>query len=89
MAGDFEHKDMSGAVFKNGFKEKPNQPDYTGNAKISGTVYRVAGWIKETRGGDKFLSLAFSLKEEKSDNGFSTPAPRLVPSADFEDDIPF
>jgi hypothetical protein len=86
MAGDFEHRELSGSVFKNGFKEKPNQPDYTGEAKIGGVLYRVSGWIKETRSGDKFLSLAFSVKEEKRDNGFSKPN---LPAADFDSEVPF
>jgi hypothetical protein len=80
---EFRHNPMSGSIFKNKFKEKDNQPDYTGDANIVGTIYRVSGWIKETKAGDKFLSLAFSEKEVPAPR---TPGPKLD---DFEDDIPF
>ena len=83
MAGDFQQKELSGSIFKNQRKDGASQPDYRGDAKIDGVDYWLSGWIKETRAGDKFLSLAFTAK----DGGFSKPD-AAKPPVDFGD-IPF
>jgi hypothetical protein len=57
-------RDMAGALFRNPRKEKDSQPDYNGDVTIGGVKYRLAGWLKESKSGKKFLSLAAS--EEKS-----------------------
>ena len=43
----FEQKDGMGALFKNAKKEKPTQPDYTGNLKVEGIDFKLSAWIKE------------------------------------------
>ena len=58
----YEQKDMSGSLFTNDRKEKPNHPDRRGEAMIDGKMYWVSGWIKEGKKG-KWLSLAFRPKE--------------------------
>lgn len=76
-------KEMSGSMFVNTKKEKDTHPDRNGTALIGGVEYWVSGWIKETKSGDKWLSLAFKPKEE---------APRktqpAINKAD-QDEIPF
>jgi uncharacterized protein (DUF736 family) len=47
----------AGALFKNDRKEKPSQPDYRGDITILGEKYRLAGWVKETKKGGKYLSI--------------------------------
>jgi hypothetical protein len=59
-------KDMSGAIFKNDRKELPNHPDRKGSAVIGGVDYWVAGWLKEDKNGQQYLSLAFTRKDEKT-----------------------
>lgn len=83
MAGDFQHRELSGSLFKNDRKEQPNHPDYRGDCLIDGQQYWVSGWIKEGARG-KWLSIAFTAK----DGGFSKPARTPAPSFD-DDDIPF
>lgn len=66
----YEQKDNSGILFKNNKKEKLEQPDSTGNATIAGVKYRVAGWTKTSKDGNKFLTLAFRV-----DDGISKTKP--------------
>ena len=61
----YEQKDLTGAIFKNGRKEKPSQPDYTGNALIAGVEYWASGWEKQDKNGNTYYSLAFTKKEPK------------------------
>lgn len=83
----FEQRDNSGSLFINDRKEKANQPDRTGRAMIGGKMYWVSGWVKETRDGAKFLSMAFTL-DEKANN--KPPAQKNGGGFDdMDDDIPF
>lgn len=86
MAYDNE---LSGMLSRNTFKKEDKHPDHTGTCQIDGKEYRIAAWIK-TAGenskvpGQKFFSLAFSLKEEQQpaqDEEANAPPP--------DDDIPF
>jgi hypothetical protein len=52
-------RDMSGVLFRNQRKNTDNQPDYFGDAIIRGEKFRLAGWLREGKGG-KFLRLAVS-----------------------------
>lgn len=56
----FETKELKGALFVNENKEREQQPDYTGNIKIKGKVWRLAGWKTESRGGVEYISLSIS-----------------------------
>lgn len=77
----------SGAVFKNEKKTTEKQPDRTGSCEIAcpgcGQVTEmwVSGWIKKSRAGQQYMSLAFTAKEEQN----TSPKPE----DDFDDDIPF
>ncbi len=75
----YEMKDMSGSLFREQEKKSEKSPDYTGKVKIEGKELRLAGWIKQTKSGDTYLSLAVSEPREGG-------APRPKPS---NDDIPF
>jgi len=91
MAGNFQHRELSGSLFKNDRKEQPNHPDYRGDCLIDGVAYWASGWIKTTQRGDKFLSMAFTRKADKDqpdgDGGFSQPRPS--PSLGDDEDLPF
>ena len=60
----FETKELSGALFHNGNKDRDAQPDYTGNVKINGKIWRLAAWNSESRSGDPYLSIKVSDPEE-------------------------
>jgi hypothetical protein len=66
MAGDFQQRDMSGALFKNDKGDNDRRPDYRGDCNIGGVTYRISAWVKEARNGTKFMSLAFD--EDQGDD---------------------
>lgn len=62
----YERKEGDGVLFKNERKEKPTQPDYTGNALIGGVEHTIAAWVKESKGtGKKFFSMSIKPKESR------------------------
>jgi hypothetical protein len=90
VAGDYQQPDNSGSIFKNDRKTTDRHPDYKGTASINGVEYWVSGWLKTPkRGGNKYLSMAFSIKEERPDHQPSSPRPSSSSFDDFDDDIPF
>ena len=60
----FETKELSGQLLKSSVKTKDVQPDMFGECKINGTIYRMAGWTKESQRGNKYLSLSFQDVEK-------------------------
>lgn len=85
----FEQRDNSGSIFVNDRKEKDNHPDRTGTALIDGTEYYISGWLKKSKDGKPFLSLAFKPKntETKPEGGGLSGSRKA--SAPVDDDIPF
>lgn len=50
--------DNSGILFSNRKKTPDSkQPDYTGNITIANIKYELAGWQRQTKGGDMFLTM--------------------------------
>lgn len=94
---DFEHKDNSMSIFKNGYKEREGQPDYKGSGMIDGKKKQISCWLKKTRNGDTFFSCAIQDPYVKPDINNSAsqgePNPNYNPDAainnNFDDDIPF
>ncbi len=80
MANDEYDNTNTGALFKNERKVKENQPDYTGSANIGGTEYWVSAWVKRSRAGKTFMSMAYTVKEDK---------PATTYTEVEGDDIPF
>ena len=68
----YEQRDNSGSLFKNTYKQKDNQPDYTGSGLIDGSEYRVSAWVKEGQRG-KFFSLSFTPKDETGERATTPP----------------
>ena len=81
--GKFEHRNGSGTLFINEYKEATNHPDYRGEMKTpDGKTYEVAGWVKQgQRGG--FISL--SIQEPYVKKG---DAPSSA-SGVSDDNLPF
>lgn len=75
---------MRGALFANDRKTSPNHPDYRGSAEVDGQEYWVSAWIKEPRGGGKkYLSLAFTPKDENGSQGGGQPRRATNDAQDF------
>ena len=99
----FETREGQGALFRNDRKEKHDQPDYQGQLRVGGLLFRIVGWRRESKkSGTPWLSL--SIKPDERENA---QAPRAAPAAparstqqaatqgaaraphEFNDDIPF
>lgn len=63
MSG-FEQKELTGALFVNENKEHDRQPDYTGNVRIDGKDWRLAGWLTTSRGNVDYISIKVTDPEE-------------------------
>lgn len=60
---DFEHRELTGNLFKNDKRETDAHPHYRGEVKVQGRLYKLSAWIKEGKRG-KFMSLALTEKTE-------------------------
>jgi hypothetical protein len=73
---EYVRKEGTATLFRNTFKDKPNQPDYRGELRLLGQSFKLSAWIKDGRNG-KFLNIAVTeaaaASEKKAD--------------DFEDDF--
>jgi len=72
----------SGALFANDKRKTDKHPTHTGSLNVDGREYWLSAWVKESKGGKRFFSLAVKPKEEQKE----TPEP---PADDFDDEIPF
>ena len=86
----FEVREGQGALFVNERKEG-QQPDYRGNARIGGVLYRLSGWRRESNGGKRWLSLAIhrDQRAEKPQETRATAQPGQSERPEFDDAIPF
>jgi len=82
-------RDNSGILFRND-KEggNPNWPDYKGTCTVNGQEFWLSAWIKTGKNG-KFMSLAFTPKEERPVTRTKRPAQVSGSFDDMDDDIPF
>jgi len=70
----------SGALFRND-KKSEKHPDYRGDINVNGVDYWISAWLKTSKKGTKFMSLAVTEKES-----VEKPAPA---ADDFDEDLPF
>ena len=72
----------TGVLFKNDKQGNDKRPDYTGTfTDANGHEMRLAAWIRESKSGNKFMSLKVSEKQ-------ASQQPQQQ-SAPVDDDIPF
>ena len=67
---DFIHKPGNGSLWKNDYKTEEKHPDMKGKMTTDeGVEKQIAGWWKENRNGDKYLSITvqdmFTKDEER------------------------
>ena len=77
----YDHKELSGSLFKNDKGDNPSRPDCRGDCKIGGEVYEIAAWIKDGKNG-KFMSLSFKPKQERGEG-------RQPAKAEADKEVPF
>lgn len=51
-----------GVMFVNNRKVQDNHPDRTGSCVIAGVEYWISGWMRKSRNGQPYISLAFTEK---------------------------
>ena len=54
-----DQKDNSGALFSNKKKQSENHPDYTGKCMVNGESMELSAWVKTSKNGEKYMSIAF------------------------------
>ena len=72
----------AGALFKNDDKQNDRSPDYKGEINVNGVAHWLSAWIKTSRKGKKFMSLAVKPKVESMES--SKPL-----RDELADEIPF
>jgi hypothetical protein len=82
MEGKQYDNTNSGILFRNDRKKTDKQPDHTGTLNVDGKDWWISAWVRTSRDGKKFFSLAVTLKE---------PKPVETPKTDEEvaEGIPF
>ena len=82
-----------GALFKAKEKKGEKSPDYTGTITVNNVEMKLSAWIKESKAGTKYFSLAVSDKDgqyESKSNARPRSEGRSNGSASHvDDDIPF
>lgn len=73
-----------GVLFRND-KTKETQPDYTGKINVDGTEKRISAWLKQSKSGTPFLSIAVSDPMPQQE----TPPPQPQVKDLTDDAIPF
>jgi hypothetical protein len=74
---EFDNTDR-GVLFKNDHKQKETQADYKGTLNVGGREFRISAWVKESKAGAKFMSLAVTAKEAMPERKASKPYPSLA-----------
>lgn len=82
---NYEQKEGQGSLFKNEKKTSDKQPDYRGSLKWRNQTLNVAGWVKDSKNGKKFLSL--KIEAIDTTNGYQNP--EKPQENESNDDLPF
>ena len=82
---NYEQKEGQGSLFKNEKKTNDKQPDYRGSLKWHNQTLNVAGWVKDSKNGKKFLSL--KIEAIDTTNGGAMPEKPEVNESN--DGLPF
>lgn len=86
----YELRNNTGSIFKNGYKEKPGQPDMKGNAMIDGKEYWVSVWVKKDKNSQDWFSFAVTEKDQNKPVMDNTSAGRDdAPKTIDDDNIPW
>lgn len=81
MTQEYDNE-LRGVLFKNNKRTEDRQPQYTGNVQVEGREYWLSAWVKESKQGNKFFSLALTPKEPVGETPPQAPAIS-------DDEIPF
>ncbi len=82
---DFDNTNR-GVLFKNSRKTTDKHPDYTGSINVGGKEFYLDAWIKESKKGEKFMSLSCKSKDAVL---VSRPRGQREPGEDNDGSAPF
>jgi hypothetical protein len=92
----YEKRDNSGSLFKNDKRKTDKHANMAGSIMVNGVDYWINGWTKETKNGDKYISLSVTPKEAKKEtqgqsvyDDHRKTEPVSTRNVDLDDDIPF
>jgi uncharacterized protein (DUF736 family) len=77
-----------GALFKNDKKATDKHPDYKGSLNVEGVEFYVSAWIKTSKAGSKYMSLAVTAKDASAAQKPAAQNP-AAPAEAFDEEIPF
>ena len=80
----FTLKEGQGSFFRVEEKKNDNGPDYEGKLVLEGKEWRMAGWVKTTGAGKKWLSL--KVEPPRQAEPVRAPAGN---AGQPDDDVPF
>jgi len=85
---------LRGALFKNNKRTKDTQPEYTGTCEINGQEFWISAWVKESKNGQKFFSMAYTPKDQNvAQSAPQAVTPNVTPVTsdvtNVDDEIPF
>jgi hypothetical protein len=72
-----------GALFRNDDKTEEKHPDYRGSLNVGGRDFWLSAWLKVSKKGTKYMSLA--IKPKNAD----TAQPKKSIGKDLADAVPF
>lgn len=87
-----EQRDNSGVLFRNEKKdaEHPKWADYQGNITVNGVPFWLSAWIKESKGGKKYMSLNVKAKDaERAPAAQSQPKKETQSQPQDDSELPF
>lgn len=91
----YETKDNTGSLFRNNKRESDKHPEFNGSVRIDGHDMWVSAWVRETKTGQKYFSLAFKRKDGTATRAgdtaktFAREAQKHFPGATLDDEVPF
>lgn len=83
-----EQRPNEAVLFKNEDKKTDKHPDYKGWGEVGGVAVWLAAWVKQGKNG-KFMSLAFTPKDEQRAPKRDERVPASGNVHDIPDDLPF
>ena len=85
----YKMRNGQGSLFKNDKEGNNARPDYTGKLMVNGQLYRVAGWIKDSSNGEKYMSLHAEVFKERNIESSNSTVEASVAEGNGGEDIPF
>lgn len=78
-----------GVLFKDDKRTNERAPEYTGTINVRGLDYKLSAWVRESKTGKKFLSLAIASPALKPKKEEKPVEPLETTMMEDVDELPF